>query len=95
MELQASIIKKCTIEQCARLFVHVNHLNIMAGFKKFTAQVVSKQDNIIAIRHEEKMQVRPIDNNGYTVEIKTKDNKVLLLHSEVKTLIEYLIRISM
>jgi hypothetical protein len=67
----------------------------MAGFKKFTAQVVSKQDNIIAIRHEEKMQVRPIDNNGYTVEIKTKDNKVLLLHSEVKTLIEYLIRISM
>jgi hypothetical protein len=68
----------------------------MASFKNFTSHVVNSKfdDSIIELKHEKKMQVRPIKDTGYAIEIKTNDNIVKLTQRETKALIQYLIEIS-
>ena len=68
----------------------------MASFKNFISHVVNSKfdDSIIELKHEKKMQVRPIKDTGYAIEIKTNDNIVKLTQRETKALIQYLIEIS-
>jgi NMD protein affecting ribosome stability and mRNA decay len=66
----------------------------MGSYRKYTAKVKTCKGGIIALEHEDKMQVRPINENGYVIEIKTKNDKVKLLQSEVKDMMEYFLRVA-
>ena len=51
----------------------------MGSFKKFTANVESDNNGIIKLVHSEKMQVRPLENDNYVIEVDSSkpqtDNK--------------------